>query len=204
MTFFTYSPRNIAFCDNIQMLARALINRSDAECVIYSGETYAELLQLAYMIISESINKNTNTAKHLEQMALPANITEPTFLTYTPPNLPTVTRTNQCEDWAISALNGFCTASSTRDLCRLFEGNGLIYPIAIWTDNHETAIMMARNNYVNRFCQRYNPQYERLDLPQIQIEYFQDKYFYEREKRLQVRIEETKRWQQTMFRYGWY
>ena len=201
--FLIYSPRNIAFCTSTQDVARALINRTDDDCIIYIGENYDDLQQCYAILMSRSLNQNVDQSKKLEYLALPNKITEPTFLTYAPNNLPMVMRKYQEDDWAISALNGFCTATSTIELCKLFEASDLIYPIATWTPNHESAISLARNNYVNRFCQRYNPQYERLCLPQTRLEYFQDKYFYEREKRLQARIEEVKKWQYTMFCYGW-
>lgn len=111
----------------------------------------------------------------------------------------------QTGEWAISALNGFCTASSDEELCSLLAGGELAYPVAQWLEaSHETAVIAARQNYVKRFYSRYWYNAEQLFLPQQWLDFFRDRYFEEREKRRALHMSEAYRnFQMTRVAMGW-
>lgn len=110
----------------------------------------------------------------------------------------------QTGEWAISALNGFCTASSDEELCRLLAGGELAYPVAQWLElAHKNAVIAARQNYVKRF-RGIGMTQSKLSCRNNSWSFFYDRYFAEREKRRAASLPEGyQNFQMTRMDMGW-
>ena len=111
----------------------------------------------------------------------------------------------QIGEWAISALNGFCSAPDDITLCNFLDADTLAYPVAQWIEaEHQIIISTARQNYIRRFYSRYWYNTEKLFLPQCQLDSFLDKHFAEREKRREtITNENYNDFQTTRIAMGW-
>ena len=110
-------------------------------------------------------------------------------------------------EWAISALNGFCVASTEEELVSLLDGGELVYPIVVFCScqnfDHQSVVALARRSYIKRFCDRYDYRVEQLDLPPVFLEFFKDDYFEEREQRRKKMLDQIQVDYLRRLNYGW-
>ena len=193
---------NVAFCENAVELRNALAYRQKPECMVYGSDDWAELQQQALIGQRRLFDNYTDTANPIEPMQLPSVITEPVYLEYEA-SMRALTFSIASGSWAISGINGFCTADSDEDLCALLAGETIVYPISMWCPNHAAAIIAARNNYTRRFYLRYDARVEHTNIPQKPLEFFQDAYYETREKRRKAMIDAWQKRVMMLLEYGW-
>lgn len=208
MVYLLQTPQSVAFCNTVDELYSALSNRPIASAMLHSSDNFEPLRHLAGISQHRFIECNSDEKNPIAQISLPSTVAE-TVCLQTPVvddsvslNLMTLVQT--CE-WAISALNGFCTAAGDIELCRLLAGGALAYPMAQWLESsHETVVIAARQNYVKRFYSRFWYSAEQTFLPQCWLDCFQDRYFAEREKRREATLAEGyENFQMTRMAMGW-
>ena len=208
MFYLLQTPQSVAFCGTVDELYSALSNRPIASAMLQSADDFAPLRHLASISQHRLIECNSDEKNPIAQIALPSTVSETVCLQATSSDdsvelnlMPLV----QTGEWAISALNGFCTALGDIELCRLLAGGALAYPVAQWIESsHETVVIAARQNYVKRFYSRYWYNAEQTFLPQCWLEGFQDRYFDEREKRRAASLPEGyENFQLTRIAMGW-
>ena len=208
MVYLLQTPQSVAFCNTVDELYSALSNRPIASAILHSSDKWDDLRHLAGISQHRIIECNADAKNPITQLSLPSTVSE-TVCLKTPVlddsvalNLMPLVQTGE---WAISALNGFCTAPGDIELCRLLAGGALAYPVARWFESsHETAVIAARQNYVKRFYSRYWYNAEQTFLPQCWLDCFQDRYFAEREKRRAASLPEGyQNFQLTRIAMGW-
>lgn len=208
MVYLLQTPQSVGFCNTVDELYSALSNRPIASAMLYSSDKWDDLRHLAGISQHRFIECNSDEKNPIAQISLPSTISE-TVCLQAPLvddsvvlNLMPLVQTGA---WAISALNGFCTAPGNIELCRLLAGGALAYTVARWLESsHETAVIAARQNYVKRFYSRYWYNAEQTFLPQCWLDCFQDRYFEEREKRRAASLpEEYQNFQLTRMVMGW-
>ncbi|MBQ6298246.1 MAG: hypothetical protein IJK81_11290 [Selenomonadaceae bacterium] len=176
--------------------------------MFYSSDKWDDLRHLAGISQHRFIECNGDEKNPIAQISLPTTVAE-TMCLQAPSSddsvelnlIPLV----QTGEWAISTLNGFCTAPSDIELCQLLAGGALAYPVARWLESsHETAVIAARQNYVEKFYSRYWYNTEQTFLPQCWLDCFQDRCFAEREKRRAASLSESYTdFQLTRMAMGW-
>jgi len=177
--------QSVAFCSNVDELYSALSYRPIASATLHSSDNFEPLRHVAGISQHRFIECNADDKNPIAQISLPSTVSE-TVCLKTPVlddsvalNLMPLVQTGK---WAISALNGFYTAPSDIELCKLLAGGALAYPMAQWLESSpETAVIAARQNYVKRFYSRFWYSAEQTFLPQCWLDCFQDRYFAERE-----------------------
>lgn len=178
---------SVAICYNVNKLYLAVKKRYPQEAIIYSSDNTEDLLTQANINQNRYCDNNSNEEQVIQQIALPSVITETTCLQNNNVIKMNLVAFNQMGEWAISALNGFCTARTDEDLYRFLACEQLAYPMACWYPlQHKQVVMKARTAYVNRFYSRYWFNAEQPFLPQKWLENFKDDYFEEREERRNV------------------
>ena len=185
MFYLLQTWQSVAFCSNVDELYSALSNRPIASATLHSSDNFEPLRHVAGISQHRFIECNADDKNPIAQISLPSTVSE-TVCLKTPVlddsvalNLMPLVQTGE---WAISALNGFCTAPSDIELCKLLAGGALAYPMAQWLESSpETAVIAARQNYVKRFYSRFWYSAEQTFLPQCWLDCFQDRYFAERE-----------------------
>lgn len=194
---------NVAFCGSINELASVLYYRQTMECRVVVGDDWETLLDVAHTGQQRLIDCCTDDS--LGQMALPAIVTGPLSLTYsTDTTLPAVEAAgNEAGAWGISALNGFCIANSSVELCQIIAGGEMVYLIAQWFPSREAAVIAARVNYTQRFYYRYRASAEQSFLPQSYLEFFVDSFFEEREKRRKAQLKQLQERALRNWERGW-
>ena len=110
---------------------------------------------------------------------------------------------NEAGAWGISALNGFCIANSSVELCQIIAGGEMVYLIAQWFPSREAAVIAARVNYTQRFYYRYRASAEQSFLPQSYLEFFVDAFFEEREKRRKAQLKQLQERALRNWERGW-
>lgn len=208
MVYLLQTPQSVAFCGTVDELYSALFNRPIASAILHTSDDFEPLRHLAGISQHRFIECNSDEKNPIAQISLPSTISETVCLQAplvddsVALNLMPLVQTGA---WAISALNGFCTAPSDIEFCRLLAGGALVYPLARWLESsHETAVIAARQNYVKRFYSRYWYDAEQTFLPQCWLEFFQDRYFEQREKRRAASLPEVyKDFQLTRMAMGW-
>ncbi|MBR1419556.1 MAG: hypothetical protein IJ575_00640 [Selenomonadaceae bacterium] len=208
MVYLINTRNNIAFCETIDDVYNALVHRSASFAKLYSADDFETLRSLAMISQFHDIDNNTTIESRIEAIQLPEAIVESTFLQAGENEKLTsfsLTQIDWSGEWAISALNGFCTAKNDFELCNFLAGGNLVYPVAIFLQcPHEHVVMAARRDYVKRFYSRYRYDAERSELPQQWLESFLDRFFEQREKRLQASMSESWRsFQMTRLAMGW-
>lgn len=204
MKYLIIGRMNLCFCDTVQHLGQALYYRNEAECRVVVSDDWDSLLGASRIGYQRLLDCSTD--KSIPHIALPSVVTEPLFLEYASAGtLMPVKYTNVGEIgvWGISALNGYCIAKSIEEFCQIIDGNEMVYPIAQWFSDIQEAVMASRNNYVRRFYTRYNPQIEQTNMPQQYLEYFNDPFFSEREKRREMQRESLQRIVLDNWERGW-
>lgn len=208
MFYLLQTWQSVAFCSNVDELYSALSNRPIASAILHSADNFELLRHLAGISQHRLIECNSDEKNPIAQISLPTTVSETVCLQTQAVDdsvslnlMPLV----QKGEWAISALNGFCTAPSDIELCQLLAGGALAYPMAQWLESsHETAVIAARQNYVKRFYSRYWYNAEQTFLPQCWLDFFQDRYFAEREKRREATLPEGyENFQITRIAMGW-
>lgn len=204
MMYLLESKYNAAFCESVEKLYYALKYRLSREAIIVSSDNWEDLRHLAGIYRQRLCDINMDNNNPVPQIAIPNTVSETTCLQSTE-NTQALTTVNAYSDdeWAISALNGFCTADCDEMLCKLFASNELQYPMAQWTNDHNSAVIVARNDYVRRFYSRYWYNAEQTFLPQYWLEFFRDPYFEEREQRLPWQSRECYEFQLKRMTMGW-
>ena len=208
MVYLLQTPQSVAFCNTVDELYSALSNRPIASAMLHSSDNFEPLRHLAGISQHRIIECNANEKNPIAQISLPATVSEivclqaPVVDDSVSLNLMPLVQTGE---WAISALNGFCTAAGDIELCQLLAGGALAYPVARWFESsHETAVIAARQNCVKRFCSRFWYNAEQTFLPQCWLDCFQDRYFEEREKRREAALPEGyENFQLTRIAMGW-
>lgn len=230
MMYLMESKYNVAFCESVEKLYYALKYRLSREAIIVSSDNWEDLRHLAGICRQRLCDINIDNNNPVPQIAIPNTISETMCLQSTAStvsetmclqstentvsetmclqsteNTQALTTANAYSDggWAISALNGFCTADCDEMLCKLFASNELQYPMAKWTNDHNSAVIVARNDYVRRFYSRYWYNAEQTFLPQYWLEFFRDPYFEEREQRLPWQSRECYEFQLRRLTMGW-
>ncbi len=208
MFYLLQTWQSVAFCSSVDELYSALSNRPIASAMLYSSDNWDDLRHLAGISQHRLIDCNSNEKNPITQIALPSTVAETVCLQA--PLVDDSVSLNlmplvQTGEWAIGALNGFCTAPSDIELCKLLAGGALAYPVARWLESsHEAAVIAARQNYVKRFYSRYWYDAEQTFLPQCWLDCFQDRYFSEREKRRTASSPEGyQNFQLTRIAMGW-
>ena len=208
MFYLLQTPQSVAFCDTVKKLYSALSNRPIASAMLHSSDEWDDLRHLAGISQHRLIECNSDEKNPIAQISLPTTVAETVCLQASSSDdsvelnlMPLV----QTGEWAISALNGFCTAPGDIELCQLLAGGALAYPVARWLESsHETVVIAARQNYVKRFYSRFWYNAEQTFLPQCWLEFFQDRYFEQREKRRAASIPEAYTdFQLTRIAMGW-
>ena len=158
MVYLLQTPQSVAFCGTVDELYSALSNRPIASAMLHSSDNFEPLRHLAGISQHRFIECNSDEKNPIAQISLPSTVAEtvclqaPVVDDSVSLNLMPLVQTGE---WAISALNGFCTALGDIELCRLLAGSALAYPMAQWLESsHETAVIVARQNYVKRFYSR--------------------------------------------------
>lgn len=199
---------SVAFCDDIVKIYNALKNRPVKEARLYVADKWEYLNYLAQINQNRFCDVNTDEENIKSKLPLPAVIQPNTYLMQKNAknfNDSMAIVSAQQGEWAISALNGFCTAATDNELCGLLEGGELKYPVAQYLlIPHENIVQAARQEYVRRFYSRYNHNVESLNLQQKDLEKFKDDYFEQREERLKQMSEEYRQFQQTRWAMGWF
>lgn len=208
LKYLLQTPVDIAFCDSIDELYPAVKYRLRREAILYSADNFEYLQSMANINQNCYCDKNSDENNVIQTFAIPAVISETTCLQVVGTNNSTGTNLvayNQVGEWAVSSLNGFCTAMTDEDLCGILAGKTFAYPMAQWFPlPHEKVVYVARNNYVNRFYSRYWHNAEQTLLPQQLMEAFVDPYFEQREKRRETdQYEEFKKFQLVRMNMGW-
>lgn len=208
MVYLLQTPQSVAFCNTVDELYSALLNRPIASAMIYSADNFEPLRHLAGISQHRLIECNSDEKNPITQISLPATVAE--TVCFQAPVVDDSVSLNlmplvQTGEWAISALNGFCTAPSDIELCKLLAGGALAYPMAQWLEaSHETAVIAARQNYVKRFYSEFWYNAEQIFLPQCRLDCFQDRYFAEREKRRAASLPESyENFQMTRIAMDW-
>lgn len=189
MMYLMESKYNVAFCASVEELYNALKYRLSREAIIVSSDKWEDLKYLAGIFRQRLCDINIDEDNPVPQIAIPTTVSE-TICLQSIENTQALATVNAYSnaysegEWAISALNGFCTADFDEMLCKLFVSNELKYPMAQWTNDHVDAVIAARKDYVRRFYSRYWYDAEQTFLPQRWLEFFRDPYFEEREQRL--------------------
>ena len=150
MVYLLQTPQSVAFCNTVDELYSALSNRPIASAMLHSSDNFEPLRHLAGISQHRIIECNADDKNPITQISLPSIVAE-TVCLKTPVlddsvalNLMPLVQTGE---WAISALNGFCTAPSNIELCQLLAGGALAYPVARWLESsHETVVIAARQN----------------------------------------------------------
>lgn len=208
MIYLLQTPQSVAFCGTVDELYSALSNRPITSAMLYSSDKWDDLRHLAGISQHRFIECNSDEKNPIAQISLPTTVAEtvclqaPVVDDSVSLNLMPLVQTGE---WAISALNGFCTAPGDIELCQLLAGGALAYPMAQWLEaSHETAVIAARQNYVKRFYSRYWYNAEQTFLPQCWLDCFQDRYFEQREKRREATLPEGyENFQLTRIAMGW-
>lgn len=189
MKFLVISRFNIAFCEDVFKLSSALEHRAEAEAMVYvGGEDWEPLLAMARIGQHRLFENHSEETTSWSMMALPPVITGSLCLTQKSKQMALVALDKPFGEWAISALNGFCTAASDAELCGILQGGSMVFPIARWMPDHNSAVVAARSNYIKRFYDRYDARYEQTGLEQCWCDWFHDPFFEEREKRRSTQI----------------
>ena len=208
MVYLLQTRFSVAFCHTVEDLHLALLNRPTPAAMLHTADDFEPLRHLAGISQLRIADNNIDEKIPIEQIAMPTTVTEMVCLK-APEYEATVSlnlmNSVQTGEWAISALNGFCTAPNDIELCKLLDGGSLAYPVAQCLEtSHETAVMAARQNYVKRFFSRYWYNAEQTFLPQQSLEFFYDRYFQEREKRRAVSLSDAYlSFQRTKIAMGW-
>ena len=208
MVYLLQTRISVAFCRTVDEVYSALTNRPIPAAMLHTADDFETLRHLAGISQLRFCGNNTNEKNPVEQIAMPTTVAE-TVCLKAPENEATVSlnlmNLVQTGEWAVSALNGFCTASSDEELCRLLAGGELAYPVAQWLElANKNAVIAARQNYVKRFYSRYWYHAEQTFLPQCWLEFFHDRYFDEREKRRVASLSEAyQNFQMTRIAMGW-
>lgn len=208
MFYLLQTWQSVAFCSNVDELYSALSNRPTPAAMLYSSDKWDDLRHLAGISQHRLIECNSDEKNPITQISLPSTVAEtvclqaPVVDDSVSLNLMPLVQTGE---WAISALNGFCTAPGDIELCQLLAGGAFAYPMAQWLEaSHEAAVIAARQNYVKRFYYRYRYNAEQTFLPQCRLDCFQDRYFEEREKRREATLPEGyENFQMTRMAMGW-
>ena len=208
MFYLLQTQKSVAFCGTVDEVYSALSNRPVQLAILHTADDFETLRHLAAISQNRFIECNADKKNPIERIALPTTVTEQVCLQANEHegsiswNLITLSQTGE---WAISALNGFCTAPDDITLCQLLDADTLAYPVARWFESsHENVVNAARQNYVKRFYTRYWYNAEQSFLPQCWLECFQDRYFQEREKRRKASLpEEYEKFQLTQMAMGW-
>ena len=209
MVYLIQTRLSVAFCCNVPEVYSALLHRPASAAMLYTADDFESLRHLAEISRLRLMSNNTDETKIVGQIALPKNISEPVcFKAFDQEDSLSLTISNlvQNGEWAISALNGFCTAADDKDLCQILAGESLSYPVAQWNEslNHENIVLAARQNYVKRFYVRYWYDAEQTFLPQRWLEQYQDRFFLERERRRAAFMPEAfQNFQRTRIELGW-
>ena len=209
MVYLVQTRLSVAFCCNVPEVYSALLNRPASAAMLYTADNFETLRHLAEISQLRVMNNNTDETNPVGQIALPKNITETVCIgAVDRENSLSLKISNlvQNGEWAISALNGFCTATDDKALCQRLAGGSLAYPVAQWFEslNHENIVIAARQNYVKRFYRRYYYDAEQTFLPQRWLEEYQDRFFLERERRRAAFMSETfQNFQRTQLAMGW-
>ena len=182
--------------------------RSPREAIIYSADNIEYLQYMANINQNRYCDRNSDEKNVIHAVAIPTVINETTCLQVNEVNNAAGTNLvayNQVGEWAVSGLNGFCTAKTDEDLCRILAGKTFAYPMAQWFPlSHNEVVGVARNHYVKRFYSRYWCSAEQTLLPQQWFEEFVDPYFEQREKRREAeQYEEFKKFQLARANMGW-
>ena len=167
--------------------------------MLYTADDFETLRHLAEISQLRLMNNNTDETNPVGQIALPT-VDQENSLSLKISNLV------QNGEWAISALNGFCTATDDKALCQRLAGGSLAYQVTqrLESLNHENIVIAARQNYVKRFYMRYWYNAEQTFLPQRWLEEHQDRFFLERERRRAAFMSETfQNFQRTQLAMGW-
>ncbi len=192
MVYLLQTENSVAFCRTLNELYLALSNRPVTTAILHTADDFDTLRHLAAISQNRFIECNTDEKNPIERIALPTTITETVCLQNSENSIAfDLTKFVQTGEWAVSALNGFCSAKNDIELCNLLAGGALAYPVARWFESsHENVVIAARQNYVKRFYSRYWYDAEQTFLPQCWLEHFEDRYFHEREKRRKASLPE--------------
>jgi len=192
MVYLLQTENSVAFCRTLNELYLALSNRPVTTAILHTADDFDTLRHLAAISQNRFIECNTDEKNPIERIALPTTITETVCLQNSENSIAfDLTKFVQTGEWAVSALNGFCSAKNDIELCNLLAGGALAYPVARWFESsHENVVIATRQNYVKRFYSRYWYDAEQTFLPQCWLEHFQDRYFHEREKRRKASLPE--------------
>ena len=192
MVYLLQTENSVAFCRTLNELYLALSNRPVTTAILHTADDFDTLRHLAAISQNRFIECNNDEKNPIERIALPTTITETVCLQNSENSIAfDLTKFVQTGEWAVSALNGFCSAKNDIELCNLLAGGALAYPVARWFESsHENVVIAARQNYVKRFYSRYWYDAEQTFLPQCWLEHFEDRYFHEREKRRKASLPE--------------
>lgn len=209
MVYLLQTRISAALCYTVEELYSAILNRRVAPAMLYSADNPEMLRHLASIFQIRLYDANSDQNNPVQQISLPTTISESVYLQIPEPDDGSVSfnlmNLVQIGEWAISALNGFCTAPDDITLCKLLDAGTLAYPVAQWIEaEHENIVAAARQNYIRRFYSRYWYYTEKLFLPQCWFDSFLDKYFEEREKRRETILSENYNdFQTTRIAMGW-
>ena len=205
MVYLLQTQQSVAFCRTVEELYLALSNRPVTTAILHTADDFDTLRHLAAISQNRFIECNTDEKNPIERIALPTTITETVCLQNSENSIAfDLTKFVQTGEWAVSALNGFCSAKNDIELCNLLAGGALAYPVARWFESsHENVVIAARQNYVKRFYLRYWYNAEQTFLPQCWLEHFKDRYFHEREKRRKSLPEGYEKFLLTQMAMGW-
>lgn len=133
MFYLLQTPQSVALCNTVDELYSALSNRPIASAMFHSSDKWDDLRHLAGISQHRIIECNADDKNPITQISLPSTISEtvclqaPVVDDSVSLNLMPLVQTGE---WAISALNGFCTAAGDIELCQLLAGGALAYPMA--------------------------------------------------------------------------
>ena len=209
MVYLLQTQISAALCYTIEELYSAISKRPVTSAILYSADNTETLRHLFSIYQLRLCDANSNQNNPVHQISLPTTISESVYLQAPESDDDSISfnlmNLVQIGEWAISALNGFCTAPDDITLCQLLDAGTLAYPVAQWIEaEHETIVTTARQNYIQRFYSRYWYNTEKLFLPQCWLDSFLDNYFAEREKRREtITNENYNDFQITRIAMGW-
>jgi hypothetical protein len=184
MKYLMLGLQNVAFCQDLTDLGRALTYRGDTRCMVYGDNNYETLRNLADMGQRRLIQNYTGNQVY-NQILVPSTIIDAQFLSSgtSEANTKDLVAMVAYGAWAISGINGFCIAKSIVELLQILASEVLVFPVATWIGEVDNAVVAARNSFTRRFYQRYDWRYESPGMPQQKIDFFQDVHHVVREKR---------------------
>lgn len=199
LNFAMITPQNIAVLETAEELWRALVYRKRFECLIFASSDKNVLCRLVGQKYVPFYYKNILVEGAVARLGVPVDCSTYYALEYDYQEADFIKNINfnsiarsyvtptsyDSGSWAVSGLNGFCTAKDIVEVISILKSNILKAPIAIWCEDFSMGVIKAREDYVKRFYQRYDFRYESFSWIPIDEVCYIDELYDQREQRRQ-------------------